>query len=382
MHVETLKTFCDLVETGSLSRAARLNLVSQSAVSQQLRALEQRYGGRLIDRAPRIGARPTELGRLLYEEIKPFLERLTALEQRLRARPDVVAGTVRVATVYSVGLHTLPPVIKRCLADHPKVSVQLSYRRTDEVYAACLAGDVDFGIVAVPARRATARGRAPRSRRAGHRGAARPSHRAPRPLLPRRARRSALHRLPARHSHAPDGRRAPAPPRRARQLRHGARQRRDDQALGRSRAGRLAPAGPHAGRARSARARWWPGRPSRAPSAVPSASSTGARASCRPPPAPSSPSSPPLSPQAADKGPSASLAPSARALNVRGSTPRARPSGAASHMDPSRPPAPSACWIARQARRYAACACLWGTTRLFCEPRGAPLTRCAVSPRQ
>ena len=153
MHVETLKTFCDLVETGSLSRAARLNLVSQSAVSQQLRALEQRYGGRLIDRAPRIGARPTELGRLLYEEIKPFLERLTALEQRMRARPGVVAGTVRGATVYSVGLHTLPPVIKRCLADHPKVSVQLSYRRTDEVYAACLAGDVDFGIVAVPARR-------------------------------------------------------------------------------------------------------------------------------------------------------------------------------------------------------------------------------------
>jgi DNA-binding transcriptional LysR family regulator len=78
MHVETLKTFCDLVETGSLSRAARLNLVSQSAVSQQLRGLEQRYGGRLIDRAPRIGARPTELGRLLYEEIKPFLERLAA----------------------------------------------------------------------------------------------------------------------------------------------------------------------------------------------------------------------------------------------------------------------------------------------------------------
>ena len=77
----------------------------------------------------------------------------TALEQRLRARPDVVAGTVRVATVYSVGLHTLPPVMKRCLADHPKVSVRLSYRRTDEVYAACLAGDVDFGIVAVPARR-------------------------------------------------------------------------------------------------------------------------------------------------------------------------------------------------------------------------------------
>ncbi len=153
MHLETLKTFCDLVETGSLSRAARLNLVSQSAVSQQLRALERRYGRRLIERAPRIGARATEAGRLLYDEAKPLLERLAGLEQRLRARPDVVAGTVRVATVYSVGLHTLPPAIKRCLADHPNVHVRLSYRRTNEVYAACLDGEVDFGIVAMPSHR-------------------------------------------------------------------------------------------------------------------------------------------------------------------------------------------------------------------------------------
>src|SRR5216110_1895152 len=121
MHVETLKTFCDLVETGSLSRAARLDLVSQSAVSQQLRALERRYGHRLIERAPRVGARPTDAGRLFYDEVKP-----------LRARSDVVAGTVRVATVYSVGLHTLPPTIKHCLAAHPSVNVRLQYRRTNE----------------------------------------------------------------------------------------------------------------------------------------------------------------------------------------------------------------------------------------------------------
>src|SRR5262252_131978 len=98
MHLETLKTFCDLVETGSLSRAARLNLVSQSAVSQQLAALERRYGRRLLDRAPRVGARPTEAGRLLYDEVKPLLARLADLEGRLRAQAGVVAGTVGVAT--------------------------------------------------------------------------------------------------------------------------------------------------------------------------------------------------------------------------------------------------------------------------------------------
>jgi DNA-binding transcriptional LysR family regulator len=154
MHVETLKTFCDLVETGSLSRAARLNLVSQSAVSQQLRALERRYGRRLIERAPRIGAKATEAGRLLYEEVKPLLDRLGhARAAAARAAGRGRRGTVRVATVYSVGLHTLPPTIKRCLAEHPEVNVRLSYRRTNEVVAACLDGEVDFGIVAVPTRR-------------------------------------------------------------------------------------------------------------------------------------------------------------------------------------------------------------------------------------
>jgi DNA-binding transcriptional LysR family regulator len=153
MHVETLKTFCDVVETGSLSRAARLNLVTQSAVSQQLRALERRYGRTLIDRAPRVGARPTEAGRLLYTEVKAALERLAAVEQRLREATSVVAGSVRVATVYSVGLHNLPPVIKAALRAYPQLRVRLEYRRTDQVYSACLAGEVDLGIVALPVRR-------------------------------------------------------------------------------------------------------------------------------------------------------------------------------------------------------------------------------------
>lgn len=153
MHLETLKTFCDLVETGSLSRAARLNHVTQSAVSQQLRALEQRYGRRLIDRSPRLGARPTEAGQAFYAELKPLLQKFGELEQRLRARPNVVTGSVRVATVYSVGLHTLPAVMKKSLAAYPSVGVRLEYRRTDQVYEACLRGEVDLGIVALPARR-------------------------------------------------------------------------------------------------------------------------------------------------------------------------------------------------------------------------------------
>jgi DNA-binding transcriptional LysR family regulator len=153
MHIETLRTYCDLVETGSFSLAAKRNRVTQSAVSQQLRALEQRYGTRLLERAPHSRARPTEAGRRLHHGLVALLETLDGLERGLREPTGVIAGSVRVSTVYSVGLHTLPRAMKRFLQRHPQVSLRLEYRRTDQVVDACLAGETDFGIVALPARR-------------------------------------------------------------------------------------------------------------------------------------------------------------------------------------------------------------------------------------
>src|SRR3569623_1137891 len=152
MTVESLKTFCDLVETASFARAARLNFVTQAAVSQQLRTLERHYDCRLIDRGPRRDLRLTDAGKVLYAEAKAALERLTVAEQRLRHRPDVGTGPVTIASVTSVGLHTLPGPMKAFLRAYPQVTLRLLYRRTDEIYLACLERIVDLGIVAIPAR--------------------------------------------------------------------------------------------------------------------------------------------------------------------------------------------------------------------------------------
>jgi DNA-binding transcriptional LysR family regulator len=153
VHIETLKTFCDLVETGSFSQAAALNMVTQSAVSQQIRALERRYGQALLERGQRKGAAPTEAGRVFYAACKGMLDQLSMVESQLRARTAEISGTVRVATVYSVGLHELPPDIKRFIKAHPQVNVRLEYGRTDRIYEACLNNTIDFGIVALPLRR-------------------------------------------------------------------------------------------------------------------------------------------------------------------------------------------------------------------------------------
>jgi len=155
MHIETLKTFRDLVETASFTKAAQLNLVSQSAVSQQLKTLESRYGCQLLERDRRGRVVLTESGRQFYAGCRELLERFQEMEQRLRDRSSVVSGTIRVATVYSIGLHQLPPYVTRFMKAHPQVKVHLEYRRTDRVCDGCLDGSIDFGIIAFPIRRPT-----------------------------------------------------------------------------------------------------------------------------------------------------------------------------------------------------------------------------------
>lgn len=152
MQIETLKIFCDILETKSFSKAASLNYISQSAVSQQVRTLEERYHKKLIERGKRTLS-ATQAGEVLYESAKDILERFVAMESRLQVLSNSITGTLRIASVYSVGLHELPPYLKKFMRRHPGANVRLEYSRANRIYDDVSAGAVDLGIVAFPARR-------------------------------------------------------------------------------------------------------------------------------------------------------------------------------------------------------------------------------------
>jgi DNA-binding transcriptional LysR family regulator len=152
MHIETLKVFCDIVESGSVSYAASQNFVTQSAVSQQVRSLEDKYECRLLERA-RAGVKPTPAGQILYNSSKEIVRRFVELENRLREVGSVVAGSIRVGTVYSVGLHELPPYLTEFLRAYPQVNVHLEYLRSNKIYEDLIEGKIDLGVVAYPAKR-------------------------------------------------------------------------------------------------------------------------------------------------------------------------------------------------------------------------------------
>ena len=152
MHLETLKVFCDVVETRSFSAAASQNFVTQSAVSQQIRSLEERYGRRLLERT-RGNVQLTPAGDILYQVSKEIVQRYHDMEARLQALSKIVAGTVRVATVHSIGLYELSAQIKRYLKAFPQVHLHLEYSRSSKIYEDALKGNIDVGVVAYPTRR-------------------------------------------------------------------------------------------------------------------------------------------------------------------------------------------------------------------------------------
>jgi DNA-binding transcriptional LysR family regulator len=154
MQIETLKIFCDLVESHSFSQAAERNFVTQSAVSQQVRGLEEKFKRRLLERVR--GRREislTRAGEMLYEESRNVLAAYELLQERLRALSDTVSGTVRVATVYSIGLHELPPAVRRFMALYPSAKIDLEYSRTTRIMRDVLSGAVELGVVAYPEKR-------------------------------------------------------------------------------------------------------------------------------------------------------------------------------------------------------------------------------------
>ena len=153
MQLESLKMFCDVVETGSFSRAAQLNHVTQSAVSQQIRALENRYEQKLLSRSAR-QVTPTPAGERLFRGCKEILARFAEVENEIREQSTEVQGTTTVSTIYSVGLHELQNIQKHLLKTHPKVNMRLNYRRNDQVYDDIILGAAEIGIVAYPQPRA------------------------------------------------------------------------------------------------------------------------------------------------------------------------------------------------------------------------------------
>jgi DNA-binding transcriptional LysR family regulator len=147
----TLKIFLDVVDERSFTRAASMNYLTPSAVSQRIQILEDQIGQPLLIR-DRKGVVVTEAGLIFYNASKDVLERIEQARRDMGSLTGNPTGRLRVGAVTSVGLHTLPPYIKTFLKELPGVNLSLEFMMSRDIYRGLLDHVLDLGLVACPER--------------------------------------------------------------------------------------------------------------------------------------------------------------------------------------------------------------------------------------
>jgi DNA-binding transcriptional LysR family regulator len=150
VNLETLKLYCDVVRLRSFSRGAAANAVSQSAASQAIQQLEAEVDAVLLDRSRR-PLLPTEQGQAFYDSCRTLLQGWEKARAELAAARERVEGTVRVAAIYSVGLHDMSRHMQPFMAAYPQARVLLECLHPHKVVEAVLEDEADVGILSYPA---------------------------------------------------------------------------------------------------------------------------------------------------------------------------------------------------------------------------------------
>ena len=143
---DAIRTFVALCELRNFSKAAKKVFKSQSAVSTQIAALEERAGVKFFDRSER-PLKLTEAGQVFLNFSREFLNRLEELDRFLKEIGTGLSGAVNVAASTSLGTYLLPGLIAEILKNSLKLNLRLSVQGLGDVCDGVRYGDYDFGLV-------------------------------------------------------------------------------------------------------------------------------------------------------------------------------------------------------------------------------------------
>lgn len=149
MEFDQLRLFVDLVREQSFTKVAEKHFITQPAVSLSIQKLEDELATKLVERTTR-RVLVTEEGKILYDYAIDILGKAQEVKTVLQERQDKILGTIRLATVHSVGLYELPASLKEFIRRYPEVNIHIEYQLSDQVYHSVIEGQADIGLVAYP----------------------------------------------------------------------------------------------------------------------------------------------------------------------------------------------------------------------------------------
>jgi len=147
--LERLRTLREVARTGGFSAAADVLGLTQPAVSNQIRQLEQETGSRLLERIGRT-ARPTAEGEVLIAAAERAFATLEAALDDIVRRRSEVAGTLVVATGATATRYLLPAVVAELTGRHPGIDLRIVTGNTVDLAQGVLDGSIDLGLLTAP----------------------------------------------------------------------------------------------------------------------------------------------------------------------------------------------------------------------------------------
>jgi DNA-binding transcriptional LysR family regulator len=146
MEWQQLLGFCQVAKLGSFTKAAEATFRTQSALSQQVKALEDELGSRLLERLGKRRLKLTPAGAKLLACAQGLLAQWDALTDELRRLQGRPQGPLSLAAPFTTLYHLLPEPLLAYLRQYPQVELTLLDRAQTEVFALVKAGDLDFGL--------------------------------------------------------------------------------------------------------------------------------------------------------------------------------------------------------------------------------------------
>ena len=147
MDFQQLTTFCTVISEGSMTAAAAKLSVTQPAVSQQIRNLEEELGVAILVRGVR-QIRLTVQGQLLYNYARRILNLTQNVQEAIQNMSDDLEGNIQIATLNSIGLNLITPIIGSILKPSKrKLFMGLSYGTGSEVIQKMQTKEVDISIL-------------------------------------------------------------------------------------------------------------------------------------------------------------------------------------------------------------------------------------------
>lgn len=148
-NLEYYKVFYYVAKTGSLTQAAGLLNISQPAVSQSIKLLEEQTGAQLFIRVSK-GVRLTAEGELLFSYVSKGYEQIETGEQKLKQMLNLELGEIHIGASDMTLQFYLLPYLEQFHERYPDIKVIVTNAPTPETLSNLHSGQIDFGVVSTP----------------------------------------------------------------------------------------------------------------------------------------------------------------------------------------------------------------------------------------